>query len=113
MLNGLPIFNTEFYAVIIDDVVTSANYNIAVNAENRLKSSEFVFTPNDALYRVTKLDFIVPILPMEIGEGQFEIRDVQLSDEPVKITQMWIVSGADILPIYEVSLYEKKSQALV
>lgn len=107
MLNGLPIFNTEFYAVIIDDVVTSANYNIAVNAENRLKSSEFVFTPNDALYKVTKLDFIVPILPMEIGEGQFEIRDVQLSDEPVKIIQMWIVSGADILPIYEVSMYEK------
>lgn len=107
MLNGLPIFNTEFSAVIIDGVVTSANYNIAVNAENRLKSSEFVFTPNDALYRVAKLDFIVPILPMEIGKGQFEIRDVQLSDEPVKITQMWIVSGADILPIYEVSMYEK------
>ena len=107
MLNGLPIFNTEFSAVIIDGVVTSANYNIAVNAENRLKSFEFVFTPNDALYRVAKLDFIVPILPMEIGKGQFEIRDVQLSDEPVKITQMWIVSGADILPIYEVSMYEK------
>jgi extracellular elastinolytic metalloproteinase len=107
VLNGLPIFNTEFYAVIIDDVVTSANYNIAVDAENRLKSSEFVITPNDALYRVAKLDFIVPILPMKIGEGQFEIRDIQLSDEPVKITQMWIISGADILPIYEVSMYEK------
>jgi uncharacterized repeat protein (TIGR01451 family) len=107
MLNGLHIFNTEFHAVIIDDVVTTANYNIIVNAENRLKNSKFILTPNDALYRVMKLDFIAPVLPMKIGEGQFEIRDVQLSDEPVKITQMWIVSGLDILPIYEVSLYEK------
>ena len=107
ILLGFPIFNTAFHTVIKDGRVISSNYNLVVNAENRIKHTEFVLTPNNALCKVHKSNYLAPTVPTQKEEGVYVIEDSQLSDEPVRIRQMWIVSGVNILPIYEVSLYEK------
>ena len=106
-LNGFPIHGTEFNVVIANSDEINGKYSFIQNAPKLVTSASFALSPIEALLTIKQGASVSPLVPNETSEGEFVVYDSDLSDEPIKIYKKWMLVGQVIVPVYEVSLYEK------
>lgn len=109
LFNTFPIFGTEFNLAAKDGEVLNF-YHAFQFSTDKLKSTTFSLTPLDAFYKTqTSENQIVQkhYRFIQTGNGEYTLTDKTLSDEDIKVRQMWMVLEGKLRAVYEVSMYEK------
>jgi extracellular elastinolytic metalloproteinase len=105
--NGFPIFETNFNVTIVKGDVVNYHHNFLSNPESYVVNTSFSLSAGQAIQRIVA-DYPVDYSKItEIHAGEFDYNDLSLSDEVIKVYKKWYKNGTNLIPIYEVSLYEK------
>ncbi len=104
--SGLHIHKATFNASIKNSQVVNFHQAFVTNPESRVKSETFNLKPLQALQRLVADYQLDEKLMVEMASDEFMYWDVDLSDEVVKIYKRWYLKENQLIPVYEISLYE-------
>ena len=106
-LDGYEIFGTNFNISIRKGEVVSYNQKFLVNPNSIAKTTDRLLSAADAIQILVQ---DIPISKNEVkqvSKSQYNYVNYSLSDEIIKVNQMWYLDNKKLIPVFEVSLYEK------
>lgn len=106
-LFGNDILGTEFNIAIKNNVVVSLNHHFLVTPLNLLSINVYKTSASRVLQQLVG-DYGIDQEEVKwMPEGYYSYVNQQLSDLPIRIYKKWYLKNTDLIPVYEVSLYEK------
>ncbi len=104
------IVGTEFNAIVSKGELISLNHHFLVNPSSINKINVYKTSAAAVLQFLVKDYPIKAVEIVETNSGEYNYVNQDLSDEPIKIYKKWMLIEDKLIPVYEVSLYEKDHQ---
>jgi extracellular elastinolytic metalloproteinase len=106
-IDGLPLYKHHFNAAFKNDELQALKNNFINHKKLEVANSVYQY---EAYQAVQTLVDDVPInkdLFKKYSNNEWEYVDENISDEPIRVTKLWVLANSQLNVAYQVSVYEK------